>query len=85
MKRKHATPQTAKEPCGVCGEETAVGSVFFSDRRTVDRGDGAVNYLCSLCEARLAAAHHRELLTEEEIRRIANNWSAAVSAFTGSH
>ena len=85
MKRKHATPQTAKEPCRVCGEETAVGSVFFSDRRSVDRAGGTVDYLCSLCDARLAAAHHRERLTEEEIRRIANNWSAAVSAFTGSH
>jgi hypothetical protein len=77
MKAKHATPSTAREPCSVCGEETSVGSVFFSDRRSIDRPDGTVSYLCSLCEARLAAAHHQNRLTEEQIRGMAANWAAA--------
>jgi hypothetical protein len=28
------------EPCAVCGEETAIGSAFFSDRHTVEKSDG---------------------------------------------
>lgn len=28
------------EPCASCGEETAVGSVFFSDRHAVELADG---------------------------------------------
>jgi hypothetical protein len=85
VKTKHATPSAAHEPCAECGEETAVGSVFFSDRRRIDRADGTVAYLCSLCDARLAASHHKERLTDEEISRLASNWSAAVNAFTGGH
>jgi len=85
MKAKHATPPTAREPCAECGEETAVGSVFFSDRRSIDRAEGTVTYLCSLCDARIAASHHQARLSDEQIRRLANNWSAAVNAFTGGH
>ena len=30
-----------EEPCLKCGEETAIGSVFYSDRREVQLKDGA--------------------------------------------
>jgi hypothetical protein len=50
------------EPCLVCGEETAVGSVFFSDRKVVEDPDGTRAYLCSSCVARIRAAGHHEAL-----------------------
>jgi hypothetical protein len=46
---------SAKEPCIGCGEETAVGSVFFSDRYAVEHSDGTRTYLCTLCYARIRA------------------------------
>jgi hypothetical protein len=52
------------EPCLSCGEETAVGSVFFSDRHTVDSPDGTRAYLCSECIARIRSAGHEEGLSE---------------------
>ena len=82
VKAKHATLSTAREPCSVCGEETAVGSVFFSDRRTIDRADGTVDYLCSLCDARLAAAHHQERMSDKQVRRFADTLSAVANQIT---
>jgi len=35
------------EPCVACGEETAVGSVFYSDRHDARLPDGTPGYLCS--------------------------------------
>ena len=45
------------EPCLRCGEETAVGSYFFSDRHSVDLEAGTKGYLCAECvkRARLTA------------------------------
>ena len=82
---RHATPPTAQEPCVQCGEETAVGSVFYSDRRSIDQADGTRTYLCSLCEARLAESHHKRRLTEKEIRRIVDTYSAVASQITSHH
>jgi hypothetical protein len=53
-----------QEPCLGCGEETAVGSVFFSDRHVVEDPDGLRAYLCSACVARIRAAGHHEGLTD---------------------
>ncbi len=76
---------TASQPCAMCGEETAAGSVFFSDRRTIDAGDGVRTYLCSLCAERIAARHRGRRLSDEEIRSLVNNLSASASAFVGGH
>ncbi|HJX67850.1 MAG TPA: hypothetical protein VJ258_03890 [Candidatus Limnocylindrales bacterium] len=51
-----------EEPCRSCGEETAVGSIFFSDRHTVEQPDGTRSYLCSICVARLRGSGHDEEL-----------------------
>ena len=51
-----------EEPCIGCGEETAIGSVFFSDRKVVQDPDGTRAYLCSSCVARIRAAGHHEAL-----------------------
>ncbi len=41
------------EPCLSCGEETAAGSVFFSDRHEVTLKDGTRGYVCSACVGRI--------------------------------
>ncbi len=49
------------EPCLACGEETAVGSVFYSDRSPAVLPDGASGFLCSGCVERIRAkGHHVE-------------------------
>jgi hypothetical protein len=52
------------EPCLVCGEETAVGSVFFSDRRDATLPDGTRGYLCSECIRQIRTHGHHEGLSE---------------------
>jgi hypothetical protein len=48
------------EPCLGCGEETAIGSVFFSDRKVIEDPDGTRAYLCSSCVARIRSAGYHE-------------------------
>jgi hypothetical protein len=61
----------AAELCVGCGEETGIGSVFYSDRRAVEHSDGSTSFLCTLCDQRLAATRggRKTRLTDEEIRR----------------
>jgi hypothetical protein len=61
-KNDEANPH--EEPCLGCGEEIAVGSVFFSDRHVVGGSDGPRAFLCSACVARIRAAGHHEELEE---------------------
>jgi hypothetical protein len=61
------------EPCLSCGEGTAVGSVFFSDRSTIDLGDGQLAFLCGLCDSRIRASRKGKPLTDEEVRNVVNN------------
>ena len=83
-KNETASP-AGREPCLSCGERTATGSVVYSTRRVIDRDDGTRTYLCELCGEQLGAKHHKGQLSDEEVRRLANNWSAAVNAITGGH
>jgi hypothetical protein len=41
------------EPCEACGEETAVGSVFFSDRVEGNTPEGRKYFVCSECRKRV--------------------------------
>jgi hypothetical protein len=66
-----------REPCLVCGEETAVGSVFYSDRWTVSRADGSTSHLCSLCGARVGPSANGKRLTDDELRSLVANGSVA--------
>ena len=75
------TTASAKEPCLACGEETAVGSVFYSDRLAVTRDDTLSDYLCSLCNARVRSSRRGRRLTDEEIRSAVANGSAAALAW----
>jgi hypothetical protein len=44
-----------KERCAVCGDETAVGSVRFSDRVELAGPDGTTVRACGECAARVRA------------------------------
>jgi hypothetical protein len=68
----------AKEPCAVCGEETAVGSVFYSDRHTIDHGDGRRTFLCTLCDERVRSSRPGKRLTDDEVREIDSNGVLAI-------
>jgi hypothetical protein len=67
---------TAAEPCVSCGEETAAGSVFFSDRQTVELPDGRTSFLCQLCDSRIRSSRRGRRLTDEEVREYVRNGSA---------
>ena len=71
----------AKEPCAVCGEETAIGSVFYSDRFLVDGDSDPATHMCSLCLAKLRAVHG-ERLTSEEVRDVVRNGSMAAISWS---
>jgi transcription elongation factor Elf1 len=77
----------ATESCIACGEETGIGSVFYSDRRVVDLEDGQRTFMCSLCEARFRMLHeggtHR--LTDEQVRNLVRNGSMAAIAWGPPH
>jgi hypothetical protein len=57
-----------KEPCVVCGEETGIGSPYYSSRRAVV-SKGAEAFLCSDCEARSHPGRRHEL-TDEQRRKL---------------
>jgi hypothetical protein len=57
-------PNPHEEPCLSCGEETAVGSVFYSDRHAAELPDGTRGYLCSECVKRIRARGHHEVRTD---------------------
>jgi hypothetical protein len=58
------------EPCLGCGEETAVGSIFYSDRRDAELPDGTRVYLCSECVKRIRATGHHEGLSDERMAEV---------------
>jgi hypothetical protein len=44
-----------EEPCLQCGEETAIGSVFYSDRREGTSPEGRRFFVCSECRIHIRA------------------------------
>jgi len=60
----------AAQPCMRCGEETAVGSVFFSDRQLIELRQGGHAYLCSLCNAQIRGSRRNRQRTEDEVRKL---------------
>jgi CRISPR/Cas system-associated protein Cas10 (large subunit of type III CRISPR-Cas system) len=80
--RGNAAPgvPSASEPCAVCGEETAVGAVFYSDRHTIEHADGRRTYLCTLCHERVRSSRPGKRLTDDEVRAIDPNGFGAIIA-----
>jgi uncharacterized protein YlaI len=72
----------AKEPCIVCGEETGIGSPYFSSRQLVHKGAAPV-FLCSDCEARSHPARRHEL-SDDERRRLEEHSSLFGIAFNAT-
>jgi hypothetical protein len=66
-----------REPCRSCGEETATGSAFYSDRRKVRAPSGTDAYICSACVARAAARRRGGRLTDDELQALVDNGSMA--------
>ena len=56
IERDLANPH--EEPCVSCGEETAVGSIFYSDRNKAQLPDGTSGFLCSACVQRIRSKGH---------------------------
>ena len=55
-----------QEQCASCGEETAVGSIHFSDRMTIPRDAEPDAFLCGACFARIRAAGKPSRLTPQD-------------------
>jgi hypothetical protein len=73
----------ASETCIACGEETAVGSVFYSDRHVVSHADGHSTYLCAHCNGRVRTSRRGQQLTDDEVRSLVENGSIAAIAWSG--
>lgn len=71
------------EVCEVCGDETAAGSVLFSDRRVIAHRDGARTYVCASCEARILAGKRGTRLSDDELQRAINVAALAGQAWGG--
>ena len=84
--RRHGAPAaSAQEPCARCGEETAVGSVFFSDRVKIPRHGRPDAFLCGLCDAQIRAAHKPARWTEEDVAAFIRNASVADIVWGGRY
>jgi hypothetical protein len=84
--RRHRTPAvSAREPCARCGEETAVGSVFFSDRLQIRRQDRPDAFLCRLCNAQIRASHKPVRWRDEDVAAFTRNASAAAINWLGRY
>ena len=75
--------QLHSEPCAVCGEDTAVGSVFFTDRLKIHEGPDV--FVCALCEARIRASGKPVQLTAKEVASLTRSASAIGIVWWGGH
>ncbi len=62
-------PGSTREPCLACGDETASGSPFYSDRRVMEAADGTRTFVCSSCVQMASNRKRRPTLTDAELRR----------------
>jgi hypothetical protein len=76
--RSGAAPAAwVREPCASCGEETAVGSPFFSDRLKIARYGRAGAFVCGLCNAQIRESHMPPRWTDKDVATFTRNASAA--------
>ena len=80
-----APAASVQEPCATCGEETAVGSVFFSDRLKVPGHGGPDAFLCGLCVAQVHSAHKPQRMTDRDLAAFTRNASAAAINWLGRY
>jgi hypothetical protein len=72
------------EPCVSCGEDTSIGSVFYSDR-LVNRDGGGLRYLCSLCARQVVDRRGGRGMTDEQRRELEKAAFALGSFVPGGH
>jgi hypothetical protein len=78
------TGSSRSELCALCGEETALGSVFYADRHTIEHEDGRRTYLCTLCNEHVRSSRRGQPLTDDELRDPdANGVLAAITLIRG--
>lgn len=66
---KEIFPSSKVEPCVSCGEETASGSAFYSDRREAKTPEGAPYFVCSECLKRVHHGDHYVDLDDPDLYR----------------
>ncbi len=69
MTDKPIFTSSKEEPCVSCGEETAIGSVFFSDRREALSPEGTRYFVCSECLKRVTHGDHYVDLDDPDLYR----------------
>jgi hypothetical protein len=73
----------ANEPCISCGEDTAIGTIFYSDRLMLDDGAGRSVPLCTLCDSRIRTSQRGPAMTAEQILQLVKNGSMGGVAWSG--
>jgi hypothetical protein len=73
------------EVCESCGEETAVGSPLYAERRVVTDVAGRRTYICSPCTGRIVASRRPEPLSDEDRRALESGAAAFGSFAPGGH
>jgi hypothetical protein len=72
------------EPCAPCGEDTSVGTPFFSDR-LVDRAQRPASYMCSLCLQLAKGSREVHPMTDEQRLKLEKAAFAFGSFAPGGH
>lgn len=73
------------ESCVSCGEDTAAGTQFYSDRRVLDADGATPRYLCSVCAEAVAHGRKNVPMTEKE-REALHEGASAFGVFApGGH
>jgi hypothetical protein len=73
------------EPCVSCGQDTAAGSLFYSDRRVLDPDGPARRYLCSSCAQAVAHGRKHISMTDKERHALEQGASAFGVFAPGGH
>ena len=74
------------EPCTSCGENTAIGTPFYSDRRVLDPTGPNRRFICALCVQNVTQKRRRRRPMSEEERRELERSAAAFGGFApGGH
>jgi hypothetical protein len=60
-------PNPHEQPCAACGEETAIGSVFWSDRFEGTTPEGKRFFVCSECRKPVKQGHHYVDMSDPDV------------------
>jgi hypothetical protein len=72
----------AKQPCAICGKETAIGSPLHPARRSISELDGRNWFVCADCDEAARATRGGERLSDDELRNFVRSASLAGIAWS---